>query len=86
MNCAVICLSFWAEVHYNSIYPEGGMSIYLMFFGYSNLFGVVLIWLSPLLVQSYLFWRTKRRVGGPSSGSQFQVRKKTRAANVTSAE
>ncbi|KAL6909333.1 hypothetical protein ACP4OV_001614 [Aristida adscensionis] len=21
----VICLSFWAEVHYNSIYPEGGM-------------------------------------------------------------
>lgn len=21
---AVICLSFWAEVHYNSIYPEGG--------------------------------------------------------------
>lgn len=23
-TCAVICLSFWAEVHYNSIYPEGG--------------------------------------------------------------
>lgn len=22
---SVICLSFWAEVHYNSIYPEGGM-------------------------------------------------------------
>ncbi|KAK4286428.1 hypothetical protein QN277_002986 [Acacia crassicarpa] len=22
----VICLSFWAEVHYNSIYPEGGWS------------------------------------------------------------
>lgn len=22
--CAVISLSFWAEVHYNSIYPEGG--------------------------------------------------------------
>ena len=24
LACAVIFLSFWAEVHYNSIYPEGG--------------------------------------------------------------
>ncbi|KAK9279750.1 hypothetical protein L1049_013432 [Liquidambar formosana] len=25
----VICLSFWAEVHYNSIYPEGGKHLYI---------------------------------------------------------
>ncbi|KAI4334363.1 hypothetical protein L6164_019064 [Bauhinia variegata] len=25
MSKRVICLSFWAEVHYNSIYPEGGL-------------------------------------------------------------
>lgn len=29
MACAVIFLSFWAEVHYNSIYPEGGKHIHI---------------------------------------------------------
>lgn len=28
---SVICLSFWAEVHYNSIYPEGGMFSFLLY-------------------------------------------------------
>ncbi|WOL09860.1 OTU domain-containing protein [Canna indica] len=28
----VICLSFWAEVHYNSIYPEGGLPSHPMLF------------------------------------------------------
>jgi hypothetical protein len=32
----VICLSFWAEVHYNSIYPEGGISFYC--------FGILIYW------------------------------------------
>ena len=27
MFCAVIFLSFWAEVHYNSIYPQEGKQI-----------------------------------------------------------
>jgi hypothetical protein len=29
LACAVIFLSFWAEVHYNSIYPEGGKHLFL---------------------------------------------------------
>lgn len=29
MACAVIFLSFWSEVHYNSIYPEGGKKKYI---------------------------------------------------------
>jgi hypothetical protein len=36
LACAVIFLSFWAEVHYNSIYPEGGkiyVSSYYTFIG-----------------------------------------------------
>ena len=27
---AVISLSFWAEVHYNSIYPEGGINFFYL--------------------------------------------------------
>lgn len=30
LSCAVIFLSFWAEVHYNSIYPEGGNFFFLI--------------------------------------------------------
>ncbi|KAF8396549.1 hypothetical protein HHK36_018173 [Tetracentron sinense] len=35
VSCAVIFLSFWAEVHYNSIYPEGGM-LYPFHKGFEN--------------------------------------------------
>lgn len=31
-SVVVICLSFWAEVHYNSIYPEGGKFVLHSFF------------------------------------------------------
>uniref|UniRef100_A0A453MJU7 OTU domain-containing protein n=1 Tax=Aegilops tauschii subsp. strangulata TaxID=200361 RepID=A0A453MJU7_AEGTS len=64
----VICLSFWAEVHYNSIYPEGG--IYSLFYHRIDII-LPFIPLTRLsqnadddLLQSCPSWRTERRGGG----------------------
>lgn len=33
---AVLLLSFWAEVHYNSIYPQGGNCMIFVLFGFKS--------------------------------------------------
>ena len=62
---AVICLSFWAEVHYTSIYPEGGIRCQHLVCWPC----LLTVWFHHyyLLLQSCWFWRTKRKAGGPSS-------------------
>lgn len=47
VTSAVIFLSFWAEVHYNSIYPEGGnkfiMQPHIVSFQYFYLLSLLLM-------------------------------------------